>query len=1626
MDVTLSNKVAFDSGCSDRQENVFIRPNSSRDFTIYDCGLMSTGRASAIIRVRENGNLTSLRKSVSITATAPKVSFAASSYSVNEGSSREITVEISSARKGDVTIPVTLSRGTAESGDYSVSSGLRNGGLVFSRGDTTKKFTIRSRHDSRDCSDETLTLGFGTLPSPFVNGTTSSSTFTINDDDTCVSFSSSSYSVSEGAGKSVTVRVSGARSGSLTIPISVSNVTAESSDYSVSGLGNNGDLTFAQSVSSKSFTISAKHDSECSDEYLIIRFGNNLPSGVTKISPFLPSFRMVDDDACVKFSHSAYSLNEGENRDITVLVSGARSGVLTIPISVSSGTAENSDYIVSGLSGDSLVFPVNHWFKRFTIESSEDDDSDDETVNLAFGSSLSGVLKLSPSTSTVTINDDDPEPTPTPTPTPTPEPTPKPVTVKISGGSGSVSRAENGTSVATYSATVSNGRSATWSLPATNHAKDKAKFNISQNGGVLRFLNAPDFENPTDSDTNNEYKVTVKAAHGDASASLNVIVTVTDMNEGPTISGSGSHTYQENGTAAVATYSAEDPEGDPITKWELPDTTHETDSSQFSISNGVLSFRSSPNYEDPSDSNDDNVYKVTVRAISSGGSDEINVTVTVTNVLEPPNNLRVSVNSSDGDRVDATYSGNETLPYYQFEIHRATSRSGSYSLETTKNDNNGSPVSFDGLTKGYWYKVQGRSCKTKTSTGTGCGDWSNFSAPVLLPVVVTISSSQAWVSEGNPIRFTVRANPAPQSALTVNLEVKDGAVKYIDGTLPKSVSIARNSASATFTINTSDDGDNKSNGSVTAKIKSGNGYKIGVSNSDAVVVRDNEPGAPTTLNVTRGNQKLTVGWTAPTDTGYKTLTGYIVNYRRTTTPRPSWSNPSSTLIAVASSEIRNLTRGNEYEIRVKACNNSGGSRCGPWSSLATGTPPTTPGGISHASILTGGQKTLSVDWNTPSPGGAAINEYQVVHKKTADANWSSPLSVTPTSGMQLQTEVGITGLEDSTSYHVKVRACNIGGCNAWPLDSAAAIGYTALAIPTDLDVRPMPLRKAMLAWTGDSDAAKYIVEVRPVGGMWGLPITNEPSSGDVLNAYHEIVLDQIIGTKYEVTFLDGTKGILYDYVGLADDDYEFRVKATGGGTFPDSQLSEIVKVVENPIVRANGDSRNAPTGEGQAEFTWTRMSNVSNGRYTVRARKLSPEGHHRVEWGGAIGYDESVPAIGCISEPQPCLSLPDRFATDRFPRGRVGARLSFTRNKLELGELYGVQLSYKTAANQSVIHVFSANDVYVWPSTSFPGGRESAENRDIPDRVATQPFFGYHDDRDYAYRVCVDTFFPDDPQRQSDWVNLIEHAFERWEIASDGFVTMTPEYSNPATKTYKDCTDTSPMRLMFHRFGLNPIHRQFPILPIRAEDDDRSEVRMVDYDGFATFIASVEVKSDPFKLCIVSGSACATSRTDYSDDNRGANNPLAGVDVTFKRNAFEDKGVDADDGKDHNYPRIPSGIRFNTCFDDQYPDLSNLNPDLGYFAYTTAVHEAGHALGLSDVTEDWKYFVSVIPFVDPFASDIYEASHSSIPDSVMNYDSEIFENYDKLTEMWKRHEPDCSPHPFDIAALYALYQTRNP
>ena len=207
--------------------------------------------------------------------------------------------------------------------------------------------------------------------------------------------------------------------------------------------------------------------------------------------------------------------------------------------------------------------------------------------------------------------------------------------------------AENGAEpVAEYIVTDPEGATVRWSLVGA----DAGDFTIS--GGVLRFKNTPDYENPADSNRNNSYRVTVRATAGDHTVEQPVLfIHVTNVDEAPTLTGPPEVSYDENDTAEVARYTATDPEGATVI-WSVTGT----DAEDFDISNGVLTFKSPPDYEAATDENRDNDYAVTVEASDGDLTTLQALTVTVNNLDEAGSLTLSSEQPQVGTALTATLS----------------------------------------------------------------------------------------------------------------------------------------------------------------------------------------------------------------------------------------------------------------------------------------------------------------------------------------------------------------------------------------------------------------------------------------------------------------------------------------------------------------------------------------------------------------------------------------------------------------------------------------------------------------------------------------------------------------------------------------------------------------------------------------------------------------------------------------------------------------------------------------------------------------------------------------------------------------------------------------------------------
>ena len=345
------------------------------------------------------GSPSSVRISIADDEGRPKVRLSAAPNPVAEGSRVTLTVTLSEALAQRLSVPLTLRRDTAERND----TGTRNF-ISIGAGETSATGTISTRHDA-DADDETFTVSIRRLPTTdAVVGSPSSVQITIEDDETAVSLSASPNPVAEGQAVTVTATLAAALSSDVTVPLMQRRVTAEAGDHSALS-----SIAIAAGQTSGTGTITANQDADNDDETFTVEFGA-LPSGLGLADGDSGSVRIViDDDETPSVSLSAdESVLEGDAGTVTARLSSVLPGAVTIPLTVTAGTAESGDYSLP--SPVSVAIPAGQSRGTLTIRTNQDADEADETLTATLGALPSEVTAGSPSSAVVTIVDDEGRP----------------------------------------------------------------------------------------------------------------------------------------------------------------------------------------------------------------------------------------------------------------------------------------------------------------------------------------------------------------------------------------------------------------------------------------------------------------------------------------------------------------------------------------------------------------------------------------------------------------------------------------------------------------------------------------------------------------------------------------------------------------------------------------------------------------------------------------------------------------------------------------------------------------------------------------------------------------------------------------------------------------------------------------------------------------------------------------------------------------------------------------------------------------------------------------------------------------------------------------------------------------
>ena len=305
---------------------------------------------------------------------------------------------------------------------------------------------------------------------------------------------------------------------------------------------------------------------------------------------------------------------------------------------------------------------------------------------------------------------------------------------------------------AAVTATDSDGDTLTYKLGGAGGAA----FDVDGATGQLQVRAALDHE------TNGSYTVSVQASDGKSVAFKSVTVTVTGVDEPPALSGDDAPAVADNGAGFVSTYTLTDPEGDAVgaITWSLAGA----DSSYFTIEDGRLSFRATPDYENP---NHGVSYAVTVQAAVTGLGSPLTlaVTATVVNVNEAGVVSLSMAQPVEGVALTATLSDPDGgVSGVTWEWARATSTNGPWTDISGETSATYTPTSADAS---HYLRA---TASYDDAEGSGKGAQGISDNPLSGGAgAIIVTPTSLTVGEGGSSTYTVVLGTQPTGDVTVTI-----------------------------------------------------------------------------------------------------------------------------------------------------------------------------------------------------------------------------------------------------------------------------------------------------------------------------------------------------------------------------------------------------------------------------------------------------------------------------------------------------------------------------------------------------------------------------------------------------------------------------------------------------------------------------------------------------------------------------------------------------------------------------------------------------------------------------------------------------------------------------------------
>ncbi len=343
-------------------------------------------------------------------------------------------------------------------------------------------------------------------------------------------------------------------------------------------------------------------------------------------------------------------------------------------------------------------------------------------------------------------------------------------------------------------------------------------------------------------------------------------------------------------------------------------------------------------------------------------------------------------------------TGGSAITNYLVE-YKPTSDS---SWTTFSHDASASTLSYviSGLTNGTSYDVRVSAVNTVGTSSASAASSATLGTTPSAPTVDSVTAGNAQVT----VAFTAPSSDGGSPVTSYEYSLDDGFSWVSAAPTSSPIVVTGLTNGTTYSV----------------KLRAVNDVGAGSANTAVSATPVTTPGAPTVDSVTAGNAQVTVAFTAPSSDGGSSITDYLVEYKLTSDS--SWTTWSHDVSASTRSyTVTGLTNGSTYDVRVAAVNAVG---TGNASSTSSATPVTgRPAGAPtiRTNVIGNGRVTLGI--SAPNnTGGTSITGYE--YTVDGGATWL------PVDSSSTSTSLLIAGLQNGTTYVVKVRARNGAGGGA--------------------------------------------------------------------------------------------------------------------------------------------------------------------------------------------------------------------------------------------------------------------------------------------------------------------------------------------------------------------------------------------------------------------------------------------------------------------------------------------------------------------------------------------------------------------------------------------------------------------